>query len=100
MTALFILLGFINCILIIATTLGVFDFFGLSDNIGMTITGFTSKTFGPYYFDSKIAHVVSLMAIIGLIVLFIKKEIGILKLLLGILVNIIWMIYYKLVLMN
>ena len=100
MATLFIILGVINCMLIIATTLGVFGFFGLPQNIGFTITGFTSKTFEPYYFDSKIAHVVSLMAIIGLIVLFIKKEIGILKLLLGIFVNIIWMIYYKLVLMN
>jgi len=100
MATLFIILGFINCILIIGTSLGVFGFFGLPYNVGVTIAVFMFETFEPYYFRPRISHVVSLIAIIGLIVLFIRKEIGILKLLLGIFVNIIWMIYYKLLLMN
>jgi len=98
MASLFIILGFINCILIIATSLGIFGFFGLPYNIGIVITEFMVETFFIYYFRPRIAHVVSLIAIIGLIVLFIKKEIGILKLLLGIFVNIIWMLYYAILL--
>ena len=95
-----VMVGSINCILILAGTLGALGFLGLPYEIGIGITGFMRKTFHPYYFETRIAHIVSFLAIIGLIVLFVRKEIGVPTLITGIFLNLIWMGYYKLLLMN
>jgi len=100
MAIIFLLCGLVNCMLMLASTLGVFGFFGLPYHVGTGITGFMSKGIRPYYLFNGIAHAVSGLAMIGLIILFARKKIGILTLLVGLFLNVLWMLYYELLLLN
>ena len=95
-----LLTGVVHSILMLASTLGAVGFLGLPYDIGVSITEFMHKTIFPYYFKTRIGHIFSCVAIIGLIVLFARKEIRVSTLIVGIFLNIIWIAYYELLLLN
>ena len=95
-----IIVGVINCLLILACSLGAINFLGLPPSIGKVVTEAMHKSVYPYYFSSRIAYVVSIVVIIIITGLFITRKIRVLRWLGGVFLNILWMIYYGLLLMN
>ena len=94
------IVGIVNNILMAASTLGVLGFLPIPYDARIFISSFTSKTFYPYYFNTKIAHIFSFAAIIILIVLLLQRKVNIVNFIVSFILNFIWMLYFWLLLKN
>lgn len=97
----YLLTGIANNILWMLFVSGIYR--SLFPNSVEFILGYITKFLHGYmswYFDWKIAHVLSILAILYMIVLLAKKQISLGRFCIGLILNLIWIAFYFLVHMN
>lgn len=99
-THILVIIGIVNFVLIIASTLGAVGFLGLPKNVGIRITEFMHKALYPRYFVTGTAYYISIAVITLLIVLLYKGKIVFKWFIIGLIINSLWIIYHYLLKLN
>ena len=93
-----VLIGIINNVILMLFMSGAL-FSSIVRKIIAPITHFLHK-YCYWYFDFKVAHILSLFAICFAAILLVKKKIKVWLFIISLILNILWMIIYTLACMN
>ena len=94
-----IIVGIFNTLVFFLSCLGAF-FSNLPNEVRDPVVGFFNKYFSWYLYDLKIAHALSIIAMVYLIILLIRQKINFLTCFIGIFLNFVWMTLYMFLVWN